>query len=290
MTGRDAHFLLTRYCVKLSPESRIPSDAWQQHRLTLFRSVCLPSVARQTNRDFSWLLFVDESVPEWLKTGLRQLARVGKYELIVLEVPFTGAVAASTVASRLPAGTQRVITTRLDNDDGLSEEGMSRIRSTARSLAAPAAINLMSGLQYRRGHLYLRRDPSSSFISLLENVSSGDRCQGVYCDDHDKLGQAFPVTHVGGSALWLQVLHGANVANRSYGVATFNRWPRGFSGIMVPVTQEKKWEFVVRWVLSVGRLVARVAVSGSRRRWLWTVVVGSVRRCLPGGVVGSYDQ
>ena len=78
------HFILTRFNVPLKfdlPPGRQPErpgldPAWLARRFDLFERVCLASVARQTERDFQWLVFLDEATPAAYRDRLAARAAV----------------------------------------------------------------------------------------------------------------------------------------------------------------------------------------------------------------------
>ena len=49
---------------------------WLLERFQLFELWCLPSVAAQTSRNFTWLIYFDEGTPEVFRKRIANLQRV----------------------------------------------------------------------------------------------------------------------------------------------------------------------------------------------------------------------
>lgn len=101
---------------------------WQERRRQLFELYCLPSVARQTAPDFTWLFLVyadltSEADARWFR---KRDVRLRILEVEDPESPGT-AEAREAVDVRL-SGDDMVVTTRLDSDDILHPDHLRRVR------------------------------------------------------------------------------------------------------------------------------------------------------------------
>src|SRR5277367_5912038 len=122
-----AHFLLTRFNVAFG-FGNVPSelglkDDWLEHRFALFENFCLPSVLAQEHKKFSWLIWIDERMPERWKTRLKtDLARLASAHLLPVQ-PGTSAWWQADLNKMVAQTTApRIVTTRLDNDDAISRD------------------------------------------------------------------------------------------------------------------------------------------------------------------------
>lgn len=212
---RTAHVLLTRFAVRLAPLDPVPSPAWIAERCRLFETYCLPSVKAQSGTNFVWLLLVDPQIDAESRSRLEaysgQMSAIkvadyvsGSYESLVR------AVTSDTAAA--------IITTRIDNDDAVSRDHISRVRAAAAAVpeGERKAFVFTSGYELSEGRLYWRPFPRSPFSSLIEPSTSP--LSTIMAAGHEQIDELAPVVELGSPAAWLQVVHGGNVLNRVRGV------------------------------------------------------------------------
>lgn len=62
-----SHFIITRFNLNLYAHDKharpTRTDRWLEHRFAVFERYCLPSVAAQTSRNFTWLCLFDAATP-----------------------------------------------------------------------------------------------------------------------------------------------------------------------------------------------------------------------------------
>lgn len=208
------HVFLTRFNLPSAGfESRVRAkEGWLRHRVNLFERYCLPSMRAQTRKNFHWIVYFDPESPEWLKEWIGKVNHdnvfipffrdeVPAHELITDIKQVTGARA------------QTLLTTNLDNDDGIAVDFAARVQD-ATCEALPAAIYLTTGLVRTSNSLYLRRDPRNAFCSVKATWSTPTTCWAAW---HDRLGENMGTANGTGTAAWLQVVHEDNVSNRVRG-------------------------------------------------------------------------
>ena len=213
------HFIITRFNVNIEPTDfplRL-DKAWLSLRFDLFQRFCFPSVRAQNLQDFTWLVLFDEKTPEAYARLISSYARYGNLEPLFCGDFETIMPALATRIRELSNGADRVLTTRLDNDDALENNFTAVLHSVVENLAAqeeplPGALylNLMNGLQHMDGKIYDFKDPTNAFVSLLETM---DEINTVYWVDHPAIYKKAPVKQVETRPLWLQNVHGTNVYN-----------------------------------------------------------------------------
>ena len=208
-----AHVLLTRFNLPTrGPEQYVRAkEGWLRDRMHLFEAFSVPSVRAQTE-PVRWLVYIDPESPRWL---FERLGPLVDEQLFVLHArqEVTTVDLLSDIRSLLPQSTTRVITTNLDNDDGLALDFSARVRTRA-ALPGTAAIYVDRGVVLAGDLLYLRKDPANAFCSVVTDVGLDVTC---WLDWHNRLHLHMPVRHVGGSPGWLQTVHGGNVSNRVRG-------------------------------------------------------------------------
>jgi hypothetical protein len=120
-----------------------------------------------------------------------------------------------TIREQIPSGARHVITSRLDNDDGLATDYVRRVHEAFRPVSCKEYLNLTEGFLLSAGKVYRHRDPHNAFVSLVEPVDG--EIEGVWTYPHPEIGRHAPVRQIGGGPGWLQVVHGANVSNKVRG-------------------------------------------------------------------------
>jgi hypothetical protein len=219
MPKQFVHLLLTRFnaAMNFAPSAKRLETNWLTERLALFEQYCLPSVSGQRGADFQWLVFFDAESPAWFKT------KISTYEPLVKPIYIDGLAMDEVIAGKvLETGlvsSPYLVTTRLDNDDALSNDHLASVQRTFRRQDREFII-FPFGLQSFHGHLYNVYWPANPFLSLIEKVGDQGQLTTVFCVPHDRLGEANRSKRVLRSSKWLQVLHDSNHAN------TLRGWPR----------------------------------------------------------------
>lgn len=243
MTQPIDHILLTRFNLP-SPgaESYIRAkEGWLRNRVELFEKYCLPSVLAQSNRNFHWIIYLDPESPLWLKERMEAL-----HQQKVLTPIYREQVNAEERVSDLQAVSgasgQFLITTNLDNDDGLAFDFVDRMQSLAWS-PGRTAIYFANGLIRHGSSLFAHRDTSNAFCSVRESWEEPISC---WADWHNRLGLSMPVLILEGQPAWLQVVHGANVSNRVRGKRVASRPYAAIFGSLLEDTRDPNWRSSLR--------------------------------------------
>jgi hypothetical protein len=234
------HFILTRFNVPM--KSELPPDqqpkplgldaGWLARRFDLFEHVCLPSVQRQTEGDFQWLVFLDWATPVSFKE--RMAALTVRYEFLrpVYCSQFDEEIALAEIRRREAPGSVR-ITTRLDNDDAIHPRLVEKIQKLANSHAASMDmqrgffISFPVGCAERKGDFYIRREKNNLFVSF---VSAPECARTVLGVDPRTIAEVAPVVFEQARPMWCQVFHDENVDAHLRGIY----WPWGGSSEFAP--------------------------------------------------------
>lgn len=228
MKKRDAdfdHYVVTRFnvAVEFAQDCHL-NPAWLAHRFELFEKFCLPSLAGQTTRDFTWILLVDAQTPagfrDRLASALRQ--QMPKSEIVPcgndFRSDFTRYVRGAGSSSH-----RHVITTRVDNDDALRRDFVARVQGEF-SQQQYAFVEFIQGytLVEASKELRSRAYPSNPFASLIEEKS--EKLTTVFCGNHLHLKTIGPMISLAGPEMWLQVVHARNVCNKASGTLVDGAW------------------------------------------------------------------
>ena len=199
------HYIITRNSYPASYE-----HAAARRELTLKYTV--PSLQRQRNKDFVWVLAGTNGLSEADTRGINT---------VFLNTPpasnfdsTTDVIqqAISELAIEDPQGT-KIVTTRLDNDDVLRPDFVSIVQEQAQSL--DRGVIDLSGIRVdtRFGKVYedlVYQKVPSPFLSMVE-IKNCKRCRlaSAYYDQHSLMHRHFPchkLTEVG----WVQIIHDTN--------------------------------------------------------------------------------
>jgi SAM-dependent methyltransferase len=214
------HLINTRYAIKGMYYDHF-SEEWLQDRLRLFRRYCVPGVARQTNGDFSWLVFCDETVDDGYLDSLRESARLAPQFRLVITSHASGVRDRDMAESLLDDDTEVLITTRLDNDDVLHPEAIAVIQSYLGAFVHSPherwALNFPRGFRYDENsdRLYASYWPHGAFMSVFEKLRTGEAIFNA-SRAHPKMHARMPLHFEESIPGWLQVIHGRAESTGGY--------------------------------------------------------------------------
>jgi hypothetical protein len=268
-----SHVLLTRFNTRLDDDTPPPPETWLRSRLELFDQYALPSVAQQDVPPDSWLIFCDAGSPGWFREEFPDRLPVWA-EPVWLDGPFSTDKAAAAVAARV--ATPWVITTRMDNDDCIARNYLGAVRAAFAS--SREFINFTAGLQFEGGRLYRRLDPSNAFLSLAEPAVG---LTTVFIDWHDRVANHGPLRQVRTPPMWIQIVHGENLANSVRGIRIN---PSGIAPRFAPDLQlvdASRLTLILDRAWTTLRLGLRVISKPHRLKWLIQSVIPSPMRSTP---------
>lgn len=211
------HFLITRFNIKVSglgPEgldSSLVDEHWFEQRMKLFEMNCAPSVLRQTQINFTWLIYVDPS------TDLGRFTML-KDSPVTIELVFADDFPAmkKDIISRIRAASSPyVITSRMDNDDVISDMYIQTIQDAFQP-KDKLIINLNSGFDYHSQlHLLTKWNKRfrNGFMSLIE-ASNAATIYSVYGFPHWKPPVEATVHNCEGPPYWIYWRHGINYSDQ----------------------------------------------------------------------------
>ncbi|MFI9009389.1 glycosyltransferase [Actinosynnema sp. NPDC053489] len=206
------HVVLTRFNLpSVGAESVVRArEGWLTERVALFERYCLPSVAAQTSSDFRWLIYFDPESPRWLKD---RIEAHGDAYTPVFRTQVSREELIEDISKLFPVRGEHLITTNLDNDDGLAADFVARLQAD-RPTGRRTALYLANGLVKSPTGLFAHHDPDNAFASMRESWDAPVTC---WADWHNRLHRHAEVVSLGGPPGWLQVVHGGNVSNRTRG-------------------------------------------------------------------------
>lgn len=254
------HFVLTRFNVRQGPVRA--GDDWLRHRLAYFENVCLKSIRSQTLDSFKWLIFFDAERAEWFENKIQMLS-TNSFEPIWIDGPLTSKLIGELIRERTKS--PHIITTRLDNDDAVAIDFIQTIQAQF-EYQNFQFVNFPNGLQLTdSGHLLRWMDPSGPFISLIEKAEA-DVPKTVHLAGHDRLRDFGPIKQIRSKPMWVQMIHGENMANSASGLPAFaNGFEERFD-IEQDVAQPHRVTILLRRIPAILRLAMRIMSNPSRMR------------------------
>ena len=201
---------------------------WLETRLQLFEEFCWPTLRAQTTKEFELHVYFDENTPTSSLERFRAIVKDSSFVRVILCDFFDAEFARREVQERLPIDTPWILTTRLDNDDGLHKDFVSTVQNVIRP-GVTEAINLTHGLVLTDRAIYSSFQRSNAFISLLEEASS---CKTVLQVSHNQIADRFTIREIAMHPMWFQHVHGGNVSNKIRGRRLADcRLPDGFESL-----------------------------------------------------------
>lgn len=266
------HVLLTRFNLpSAGRESQVRAqEGWLRNRVDLFQRFCLPSVKAQTCGNVHWIVYFDPESPSWLIDSVPRLASEGGFVPIFrATVSHDQLVEDLTKVVGNPRG--RLITTNLDNDDGLALDFAERLQLQACIPTDRTAIYFSRGMILAGKDLYSRTDRRNAFCSVVESWEQPATC---WADWHNLLGKSMPVMEIAGGPAWLQVVHGGNVSNRVRGKMVSSQLHL-WNFPVIPTDKGYPSDRELRWENLVAAPVRYVGERGrSTVKWFMMMVLG----------------
>lgn len=262
--------ILTRFNLpSTGAESVVRSDAtWLRDRVELFERYCLPSVTAQTDSRFTWLIYFDPASPAWLRRRIREHADAGFYAPVFRETVSIDDLLGD-ISARVGRRSDELVTTNLDNDDGLANDFVARLRAQPKPNRTTAYF-VTKGLIKSTTGVYLRQDRHNAFPSVRAQWGTPATC---WSDWHTRLGRRMPVVQIDGPPGWLQVVHGRNVSNRVRGrlvrTADYRPWFHDLlDGVPEPDVPEVLRDLVIGVPLRTARDLGRAVTKTTAQRVL----------------------
>jgi hypothetical protein len=195
------------------------TDEWLENRIELFEKYTLPSVLRQTDKNFIWVIRCSKKTPDILFKYLGMGVHIE-----ICYTNFTDFL--KSYINKHPA--EYIITSRLDSDDWLIRTYVAEIK---KNFTGEIGILDVDGFQFDsvKKSFYIGKYSSppswfagkvSPFLSLVERVTDNQYPLSVYFADHLDMGKHFKVLKKIELKLYAQVIHDNNLSNEIIGEET----------------------------------------------------------------------
>ena len=228
MNAHFKHYLITRYNVPLEgwhiDKSGLTTrdKAWLSHRHSLFTQYCIPTILAQSEQNFIWLIYCDKDTPE------EQLNEINNSIISIPQAQIqlsTGYHDCMENIDKILAesGTPYVITSRLDNDDGIGKDYIKTIQEHFVPLDG-AIINLLHGHGYNplsKVATRLYNMHLNHFTSLIEKTRTNRGHITIRGFQHDNPPPNFQIIDLPVKNGWLKIFHERNLKSSLFGYPKF---------------------------------------------------------------------
>ncbi len=232
------HYLVTRFNVPVNNWNKDKvgqttlDDAWMQHRLTLFTRYCVPTIRTQTEHRFHWIIYCDINT----KTGdLEQIESAVSIVpgAMVRKVSHPEEMLADLKQLIANAPTQYVITSRVDNDDGLGINYVKIIHEHFKE-KDKLLLNFTGGILYdpdKKVMTQMKSSQRNHYTSLVEEKNNAMGLLTVLGFPHDNPPPGITIENIPGNGNWLKIIHQRNVKSQLKGKPIFFLNKNYFGGI-----------------------------------------------------------
>lgn len=215
------HFLITRFNLKKSDwktnknNVAVLTDEWHENRFELFTQFCFPSVLSQKNKNFEWLVFFDTTTPEKYKHIIAELeTKTTNFKPFFIDGMDSFLPSIKSYISNYKE--DFIITSRLDNDDCLSEFYIEETQKTFKKQDF-CAIDFVNGYTIQihpEIKIGYRLHDNNPFISLIEK---NHEPKTVWSMKHSHWKKEKNVLQLKTLPLWGSIIHQENKVNEFYG-------------------------------------------------------------------------
>lgn len=196
-----------------------------KRRFDIWEAVTLPSLAAQTDPDFSMLVVTSSLAPEWAQARLREVMATQPYKSAVVapapEEVFSRVVRRGVRALADPSH-GRVGTFRLDDDDALAANWLARFREQGAAAASARppkeVIGFEAGwyLMAAEGGVRLAAVERKLIACGLGRVSARAPLNTIHgsSTSHHRLDETLPTVRCTGAPAWIVTAHDLNDSDR----------------------------------------------------------------------------
>lgn len=218
-----AHLIFTRFNHKWYDKKRLDvsgnsvlDDEWMQNRCELFEKYYLPSITKQSNKNFNVLLLFDINTDKKYINKYKDIPNIN-----IIYIPHKEFLSYWLSKKDIDV----LITSRIDNDDAITLDYVELIQQQA--LMKPEVEQLIdfSGHQlietdYRVVPIY-QNVANSPFLSVSSNKKQGFR--HCFLNEHSYMHQFFKnIKKYKDKSYFLQVIHERNLGNTRAGIGYVN--------------------------------------------------------------------
>ena len=184
---------------------------WLKHRIQFFRAFTEPSIVNQTNKNFISVFLIDPSTPKEIKSlleGLGILYEMETFWAVQREAEEEVNPEFSEFLKNLCDFDEWIVTSRVDNDDGLALDFIEKTQELFRE--KEEFIIYPNGLMWVGGKHFEKRTVSPPFGTLVELTRP---IKTVFYINHGSIPKKDHQSY-GDKLMWIHTYHGKNLATK----------------------------------------------------------------------------
>ena len=238
MMVKFTHYLVTRFNVPVDNWNRDKTGhptldgAWMKHRLALFNRYCVPTISGQTEKNFHWVIYCDIHTFTADKQRIEESVKMipGAEIRLVQDHGEMLSDLRKLISNQL---TPYVITSRLDNDDGLGKNYIKNVQDHFKE-ADKLLLNPSGGIVYdvnEKVMTQMKKSLQNHYTCLVEKNNGNGKLLTVLSFPHDHPPSDVVIENIPGERAWLKIIHEKNVKSKLKGKPFFTRKEIYFEGI-----------------------------------------------------------
>ncbi len=213
------HYLITRFNLRnknwdvTKNNETLLTREWMSHRIGFFSDFCLPSVANQTNTNFEWLLFFDETTDDDFKETLESLLKpYSHFKSFYIDGMDAFHPEIKKYISEDSKGSAYIITSRIDNDDCIHKDYISTIQEQFDSQDF-MAIDILKGYSLQISPEIMLGKKEHIFNPFISLIEKNEAPKTVWFSDHNMWKKESRRIEIANERLWMSIIHEKNAVN-----------------------------------------------------------------------------
>ena len=183
------------------------------HRIGLFKNFCLPSVASQTNTDFQWLLFFDQTTDDDFKQELETLLKpYPHFKSFYVDGMDAFHPSIKAYVSEDSKDSSHIITSRIDNDDCIHKDYIDTIQKQFKSQDF-MAIDVLKGYSLQISPEIMLGKKEHIFNPFISLIEKNEAPKTVWFSDHNMWKKESRRIEIADKRLWMSIIHEKNKVN-----------------------------------------------------------------------------
>lgn len=217
------HLLITRFNLK-NPEWKFTKnngtlldDQWMMERMELFKNYCLPSVINQSNKNFKWLIYFDNTTSEQFKREISLLTdHVQNIEVLYIDGMPAFNDSIKNYVSQFANSEPYIITSRIDNDDCININFINEVQKTFKKQDF-LAVDFYKGYTLQTSPKMILGKKDHIFNPFISLIEKNENPKTVWHYAHNMWKKEPRVIHVNNKRIWMSIIHEKNKVNEFYG-------------------------------------------------------------------------
>jgi len=214
------HILLTRFNVSfLETNEDINDYDWLSHRYELFEKYCFASIRNQITKPDIWLVFFDSNLPPYFKEKNKKLMQSFNIFKPIYLRTYSKAILAKSVSAFVNGNKSLVLTTRIDNDDAISENFFLELKKCLEQNDFKTGYyNQKKGFNFSvkdRRLFFIDEYNKNPFISYLEE--NREHLSTVFNVPHTQIDKTKKYFNIEAESFFMILIHSKNFINTIYG-------------------------------------------------------------------------